>query len=107
MAGRVNHDSVAPVHGNTSTQQNEKYTAPDCSDSPTPYSACRTALPAVRSAYSCWRFALPFLARSLAYMLAARISPAEIPCRRHATLTGHALDGPRSELVLPADIFEL
>src|SRR6266849_5985703 len=52
MNGRVNHDSVAPVHANTSTQQNQKYTAPDCSDS-------------------------------------------------------HPLDGPRSELVLPADIFEL
>src|SRR5216683_2657206 len=36
MNGRVNHDSVAPVHGSTSTQQNQKYTAPDCSDSPTP-----------------------------------------------------------------------
>src|SRR5690242_4477549 len=36
MNGRVNHDSVAPVHGNTSTEQNQKYTTPDCSDSPTP-----------------------------------------------------------------------
>ncbi len=57
----------------------------------TPYSACLTALPAVRSAYSRWRCGLPFLARSRAYMLAARISPAEIPCRWHATLT----NGPR------------
>ena len=44
-----------------------------------PYSACRSALPAVRSAYSRWRRELPFLARSRAVMMAARISLADSP----------------------------
>src|SRR5260370_16582306 len=86
MSGRVNHDSVAPVHANTSTQQNQKYTAPDCSDShPLLCLPHRLACgPFGILALALWAALLAEVARLHARR--ANLARSEIPCRYHSTL---------------------